>query len=594
MHLDKGQYKSKDDLQDHVKVAQGNKKADCVIKNTKFLDVFAGRFVQGDIAIYKGVIVGTGHGYTADLEVDADGSFAVPGFIDAHVHIESSNMTPYQYQRAVMPLGTTTIVWDPHEIANVKGIEGIQWALISTDNLLMDSFIMLPSCVPSTSPCLGLETSGAELSSHDLAMFRERERVLGLGEMMNFPGVLFHDEEVLNKLTTFQKFKCDGHCPGLKDKDLNAYAASGISTDHESTTADEAREKLSKGIYSLIREGSCAKDADKLLPLLNSYTSAVLALCSDDRDIVDILHEGHINYVIDKALKAGHKPEDVFRIASFTPAKMYGLNDRGAIAPGYIADLCLIKPKSGNGFQCGMDIVDVFKCGQRICDNVFVEPKSKYSFAGKNINIPEIHLIDLQLDAKNPQAKTQMVNVIGMKPDQLLTDRLVAELPVLSGEVAVDIANDILKVAVFERHKGTGNKAIGFVSGFELKQGAIASSVNHDCHNVIAVGASDEALLEAIRLLIDMDGGIVVVDGDGDSVSLPLPIGGLMSNATPDEIYAKRIELKQMAKKIGCNLNDPFLQLAFLALPVIPSVKITDIGLVDVEKLKVIDVVRGE
>jgi adenine deaminase len=584
--IKKACYETENLLKSIILVARGEKKAELVIKNAQILDVFNNQFIQGDVAVYQGVIAGVKESYTGETEVDAHGSYVVPGFIDAHVHIESSLMTPAGFQQAVMPYGTTTVIWDPHEITNVKGMEGIQWALKSAEDLLLDVFIMLSSCVPSTSPELELETSGAILYPHDLSVFRTRPGVLGLAEMMNYPGVLNCNEDILDKLIDFNTLKRDGHAPGLSGKDLNAYAAAGIDTDHESTTLLEAQEKLSKGIYCLIREGSCAKNAAVLLPILNDCTALMVALCSDDRNPADIFAEGHINFIIDKALSMGHKPENIFRAASFAPSRIYNLLDRGAVAPGYKADFCIIKPNK-NSWKAGMAIKSVYKNGKLITDDSFKNVR-EHKFTGKNMHIASCHLIDFQVPAQKSQL--QCVNVIGIRPQQLLTDKLTAELPVISNEVQADVAQDILKISVFERHKATGNNATGFVKGFGLREGAIASSINHDSHNVIVVGASDEAMLDAVRTLIEIDGGIVIVDGNNNRLTLPLPVGGLMATATPKEVYDKLIQLKDMAKKIGCPLEEPFLQLAFLALPVIPSLKITDLGLIDADKLQKIDV----
>jgi len=414
MNTNKATYPSKDFLKSMIKVAKGCEPADLVIKNAQILDVFNGCFMQGDIAIYQNFIAGVAKSYQGKTEITADDAYVVPGFIDSHVHIESSLMTPAQFQRTVMPHGTTSIIWDPHEIANVKGLEGIQWAIKASKNLLLDVFIMLPSCIPSTNPNLKLETSGAKLTSHDLSVFKNLPRTFGLAEIMNYPGILNCDDDTLDKLMDFKKYYRDGHAPQLSGKDLNAYAAAGIHNDHESTLK-EAQEKLSKGILCLIREGSCAKDADALLPIINDYTSTVVALCSDDRNPLDILNQGHINFIIDKALKMGCSPENIFRVASFAPCKMYGLKDRGAIAPGYIADLCLVKPKN-NKWKNGVEIKSVYKNGGLITPEIF-KHENKYHFAGKNIHIASCHLIDFQVAALHNSK--QCVNVIGIKPKKM-------------------------------------------------------------------------------------------------------------------------------------------------------------------------------
>lgn len=582
MTISKASYPTKDFLKSIIKVAKGEHPADLVIKNANILDVFNGQFIKGDIAIYQGFIAGIVEPYQGKTEINAKDLYVVPGFIDAHLHIESSLMTPAQFQRMVLPYGTTSVIWDPHEIANVKGMEGIQWALKSCENLLLDVFIMLSSCVPSINPELKFETSGAILYPHDLYMFKTHPRVLGLAEMMNYPGILTCDDDILDKLMFFKTSYCDGHAPKISKYNLNAYAAAGIHNDHESITVEEAREKLTKGIACLIREGSCAKDTDALLSLIQDYSASSIAFCTDDRNPLEIFTEGHINFAINKALKAGCSPENAFKVASFSPSKMYGLNDRGAIAPGYKADLCLLKPKNCN-WKNGAEIQSVLKNGKVVTPDLF-EVSANKNFTGKNIHIASCQLIDFQVITTNQHQ--QKVNVIVIRPNQLITDKLIATLPVISNEVQADITNDILKISVFERHKATGYQSTGFVKGFNLKTGAIATSINHDAHNVIVVGATDEAMLDAVRKLIAIDGGIVATDGKGAFASLALPVGGLMSNETPEKIYHDLVKLQQMAKEIGCQLENPFLQLSFLALPVIPSIKITDQGLIDVDAFK--------
>jgi adenine deaminase len=584
----KSHFSSKNQLQSIIKTAQNIQKPDLVIKNGSFLDVFNGRFVKGDVAIHQGYIVGIAENYNGKKEIDAKKAYIVPGFIDAHVHIESSMMPPAQFQRAVLPRGTTTVIWDPHEISNVKGLRAIRWALRSTENLLLDVFIMLSSCVPATSPALKFETSGALLTAKDLKPFKNHPRVLGLAEMMNFPGVLGCDNDVLNKLMDFNTAKRDGHCPMLLEKKLNAYAAAGIHSDHECSQLKEAREQLMKGLHILIREGSCAKNADALLPLLNKYTSSVIAFGSDDRDPLDIAEYGHIDCVINKALKANHSPETVFRAASFTASRIYNLEDRGAIAPGYIADFCLVTPNKKD-WQNGMAINAVYKRGKLISPNVLKSSKhTKKPFTGKNIHLGPYDLTSFAIPAQ--KTKKQKVRVIGVRPNQIITDNLKATLPVVSGKVQADLKQDVLKIAVFERHQATGNHTAGFVKNFGIKKGAIATSINHDSHNIIVVGSSDELMLKAVKALEKIDGGIVVVDNKNNEVHLPLPIGGLMTDSPPDKVAKKLKELKQVAKKIGCTLDEPFLQLAFLALPVIPSLKITDKNLIDVGQFKKVEV----
>lgn len=595
----KGAYTDAGKLKAAIEAARGQRRADLVVRNARVLDVFSGAFHSGDVAVFDGVIVGASEPYDADLVVDAQGAALVPGFIDAHVHIESSLMTPARFQQAVLPCGTTAVVWDPHEIANVRGAEGIRWALEASEGLELDVFVMVPSCVPSTTPALGLETSGAELVAAHLRPFRDHPRVLGLAEMMNFPGLLGGDPDVLAKLQDFAALKRDGHCPGLSGKDLNAYGVAGIHSCHESTTLPEAREKMTKGIHVLIREGSCAKDADALLPLLNSYTSAVLSFCSDDRNPADIAADGHISCIVDKALRAGARPEDVFRAASFAPARIYGLEDRGAIAPGYRADFVLVAPRDGVDFASGLAVHSCFKNGRRVDpERLRAEGERRRAPAGgTNLRLGSAPLDERALAIRaKPGAGggSCEVRVIGVIPRQILTRPQTATLRCERGVVLADPARDVLKIVVLERHHGTGRHAAAFVQGFGLKDGAIATSINHDSHNIIAVGATDAAILRAVAKLRAIDGGIVVVAVSGPEAgaeeALQLPIGGLMTDADPADVTASLHRLKRLAQAIGCVLEEPFLQLSFLALPVIPALKITDRGLVDVTQFTLVDV----
>ncbi len=575
-------------LKNLINSAKGQQPADLIIKNGRFLDVFNGRFVQGDVAIQQDHIAGIADSYAGENYLDAENAYIVPGFIDAHVHIESSLLTPFQFQKLVLPKGTTTIIWDPHEISNVKGTAGIKWALDATENLLLCSFIMLPSCVPATNPKLKLETNGATLTTNDLQPFSSHSRVLGLAEIMDFPSIMNQDEEMLQKLTAFSSQKLDGHCPLLTGKELNTYACTGIHSCHESTTLAEAQEKLMKGLHILIREGSCAKNADTLLPILTDKTATMVALCTDDRKPNDILTHGHIDNIINKGLQQGIAPEVIFRSASFAPALIYGLQKYGAIAPGYMADFCIVRPKNNNWIN-GMEILQVYKNGQLITteqlDKLTTPP---IKFSEKNLNFTGCKLDDLAIASE--ESTEQQALVIGVTPGQILTDKLTMTLPVRDHKVQTDLSQNINKIAVFERHKNSGSHSIGLVKGFNLTQGAIATSISHDSHNIVVIGANDNAMLKAIQLLQKIDGGIVDVDDHDNSVTLPLPIGGLMTNVNPKQINTKLHELKALAATIGCTLEEPFLQLSFLSLPVIPSLKISDCGLIDVDTGKKVTV----
>jgi adenine deaminase len=588
----KAHYDRAADLAAAIRAARGDIPADRVIKNARILDVFGGQFHPGDVAVYRGRIVGVGEAYTGRETVEADGAHLVPGFIDAHVHIESSLVTPVRFQQAVLPAGTTTAIWDPHEIANVRGVEGLQWALEASEGLTLDVYLMLSSCVPSTSPHVGLETSGAQLTTHDLLRFRAHPRVLGLAEMMNYPGLLAGDPDVLDKLVAFGDMKRDGHCPGLSGRDLNAYGAAGIHSCHESTTLAEAREKLRKGIHVLIREGSCAKDADTLLPLLDAYSSAVVGLCSDDRNPADIACEGHIGFIVDKALRAGVAPEVIFRAASFSAARAYGLEDRGALVPGMVADLCLVGPQDGRDWRSGLALREVYKGGEPVDPEALAaaaharRDRGSVTF-GRNLHLSPVSAADLRIPATTALPE-QRVRVIGVRPGALLTDHGEASLAVRAGEIQPDLERDVLKVAVFERHRRSGRHAVGFIRGFGLTRGAIASSINHDSHNVIVVGTDNHVMAAAVNHLRAIDGGIVVCGSEGALGDLPLPVGGLMSDLPPTEVAQAIERLKQAARELGCTLDEPFLQLAFMALPVIPSLKITDRGLVDVDRFELV------
>jgi adenine deaminase len=570
-----------------IAVARGAVPAERVIRGAQYLDVFAGVFREGDVAIHGGVVVGIGDSYQGHKIEDGRGAFVVPGFIDAHVHVESSLLTPGRFQQAVLPRGTTTAIWDPHEIANVAGRAGIAWALYEAESLALDLFVMVPSCVPATPPAAGLETGGAELRAEDLREFRGHPRVLGLAELMNFPGLLRADAEVLAKLDDWKGLGRDGHCPGLGRRDLSAYAVAGIGSCHESTTLDEAREKLTKGIHVLVREGSCAKDADALLPLLDAYSSAVIGFCTDDRNPADIAAEGHVSAIVDRALRRGLDPAAVFRAAAFAPARLYGLDDRGAVAPGYWADLVLCRPRGGDSWTSGLQILATFKRGEVVdetqLDAVASGRAARPFGTGRNLHVDPVSAEVFALAAPAGTRRVS-VRVIEVIPRQILTRAGAAELAVVAGQVPADPGADLLKIAVIERHHGSNRRGLGFVRGFGLARGAIATSINHDCHNLIVVGASEALMAAAVNRLLEIDGGIVVVHADGTSEALPLPIAGLMTDAAPGVVTAALLRLKALAARAGCTLAEPFLQLSFLALPVIPALKITDRGLVDVAK----------
>ncbi len=579
-------------LQKRIAVACGKVPADIVIKNAQILDVFAGDFFTGDVAVADGIIVGTQESYEGAETLDGSDCFVVPGFIDSHVHIESSLMTPVRFQESVLPHGTTTVLWDPHEIANVLGTAGVKWALSASEKLMLDVFVLLPSCVPATH----LETSGARLDPDDLKTFKGQNRVLGLAEVMNYPGVLNSEESMGQKLELFADGIRDGHAPQLRGRALNCYLCAGIQSCHESSDIEEAREKLRKGMHVLVREGSCAKNANDLLPLITTYSSATVALCSDDRNPADIRTEGHIDFIINLALAQGIPPENIFRSASFAAAKAYGFLDRGVVAPGYVGDLVVVKQVKKGSWKEGFAVHKVIKNGQFVEADALRRDADKRqghdrpAMQKKNINMQPLSME--MLTVKHPasaQGTRISCRIIEVLPDQIITGCQIKQLPIKAGEVLPDHDQDILKIAVFERHHATGNHAVAFAQGFGLKSGALAASIGHDSHNIVVIGASDACIFAAIEAVRAMDGGIVVIDGNGKTAaSLSLPIGGLMTDAPIESVANSIVTLKQEAKKIGCVLHEPFLQMSFLALPVIPTLKITDKGLVDVDTFQIV------
>jgi len=554
-----------------ISAARGNQRADLVIKNVKMLDVISGHLTLSDIAIVADRIVGTHARYDGITEIDGTGKWAVPGFIDTHLHVESSLVTPFEFDRCVLPHGVTTIICDPHEIANVLGGEGLQYFLDCAERTIMDIRINLASCVPATA----FETSGARLEINDLLPFIDHPKVIGLAEMMNFPGVLATDPDILDKLVAFQGRHIDGHAPLMGGTDLNAYLSASIRTDHEATSAPEAYEKLAKGMAILIREGSVSKDLNALAEIISADTTSLVALCTDDRNPLDIAEEGHMDALVRALIKKKIKPHHAFRIASFSAARIFGLKDRGLIAPGWRADIALLD--DFNDCRVG----DVISAGRLVNDDLF---------AGREL-VPPVGLGSMKAKKLPPKAfemkplhgKNQMP-VIGIKPGLIITFRQDATLAVSEKGVQPDLKQDVIKVAVVERHGINGNIGHGFVNGFGLKSGAIASSVGHDSHNITVIGTNDADMAAAVNRLIELDGGFAVAENGRILAELALPIAGLMS-PQPFETVAETLKtLRAAAHALGCTLPEPFLQVAFLALPVIPHLKMTDRGLFDVDK----------
>lgn len=552
-----------------IKAGAGEVPADVVIKNVRLLDVISGSITHTDIAIVADRIVGTYGYYNGKTLIEGDNRFAVPGFIDTHLHIESSLVTPFEFDRCVLPHGVTTVICDPHEIANVLGADGIRYFLECAERTIMDIRVNLSSCVPATPH----ETSGARLEIADLEKFRHHRQVIGLAEMMNYPGVLAGDPGIIAKLVAFQGQHIDGHAPLVTDLMLNGYLAAGIRTDHETTTAEEAREKLGKGMAILIREGSVSKDLHALIPLISRDASPFLAFCTDDRNPLDIAEEGHLDYMIRTAIAHGADILATYRIASLSAARNFGLFDRGFIGPGKRADIVLVDDLAA------CRVKQVFAGGRLVEDALFSD----------RATVPPVGLASVRSRRLAPEdfavkAREGQTPVIGVVPGRIITERLSIRLPMQDGLALPDLDQDAVKVTVIERHGRNGGIASGFVHGFGMKHGAIASSVGHDSHNLCVVGVDEASMAAAANRLIETGGGFAVADNGKVVAELALPVAGLMSDQPFERVRHGLEGLRAAAKALGVVLAEPFLQVAFLTLPVIPHLKITDKGLVDVDR----------
>jgi adenine deaminase len=563
----------RDVLERQIDQALGRLPADLVVRNARILNVVTGELQSGDIAVCGSIIVGTLDSYRGVEEIDAKGRFAVPGFIDSHVHCESTLVTPGEFDRCVLPHGVTTVVCDPHEICNVLGLQGLQYFLDSALSTAMDLRVQLSSCVPAT----WLETSGARLTAADLVPHRRHPKVIGLAEFMNVPGVLNKDPECMEKLDAFQGQHIDGHAPLLSGHSLNAYLSCGIRNCHETTNPGEGREKLAKGMHVLIREGSVSKDLSALAPLISEFASPFLGFCTDDRNPLDIHEEGHLEYLVRRAIALGAPLAAVYRVASWSAARGFGFSDRGLIAPGYLADFLLLDDLEA----CA--IHTVFRRGRPVTADTFAKRALPAPPNGNSVRLRPV-----TAEAFATPAAGAATSVIGIIPGKILTEHLHADLPYRDGKRHADPEHDLLKVCVFERHGRNGNIGRGFVKGFGFKQGALASSVGHDSHNICVVGATDEDMAVAVNRLIELGGGFVAVQAGKVIGELALPFAGLMSLAPFETVRRDLYSLRETVHAMGCRLPEPFLQLAFLPLPVIPHLKITDFGLVDVDRFELI------
>jgi adenine deaminase len=568
-------------LKERIRIASGHGKVDLLIKNGRVVDVFSGQIAKKDVAIWGGLIVGFGD-YQARRTFDLKGDFLCPGLIDGHVHVESSMVTLPEFAKAVVPNGTTSVVIDPHEIANVLGAKGIRFMAESAAGVPLNVFVMIPSCVPATH----LETSGAVLNAADLEPLLKEPWAAGLAEMMNFPGVIFGDPEVLRKIEAAKGKRIDGHAPLLSGKGLSAYIGAGIRSDHECTTLKEAKEKLARGMWIMVREGTTARNLKDLLPLVTPKNSRRFLFVTDDRHPRELLEEGHINSIVKQAIRWGIDPVLAIQMATINTAEYLRLDNLGAIAPGFRADLVVFDRLSS------FHIKKVLKDGVWVAEDgkaLFHSPKGfpwrggKASVGKGSVRIKTVRERDLRLKSAQPLAK-----VIQIIPDQIVTNKVMMKIPLKNGIALPDFRNDILKMVVVERHRRTGNIGIGLVQGFGLKQGAIGSSVAHDSHNLVVVGTNDRDILGAINALEEIGGGLVVVSAGQVLASFPLPIAGLMAEVSVGKANEQLKVLHRVAKNLGCRLSDPFMKLSFLALPVIPELKLTDKGLVDVNQFKIV------
>lgn len=563
-------------LVDRLAAARGHSPADLILRNARLINVWSGEIESTDIVVFDGRVVALAAGYEAREVIDLGGRYVCPGFIDAHVHIESSLCTPPEFARAVVPHGVTSVVTDPHEIANVLGIDGIRFMLERAKDGPLNVFVMASSCVPATH----METSGANLEAEDLQPLLQNEWVLGLAEVMNYPGVVFGDEGMIDKLEAFRHKVMDGHCPALGGKELNAYAASGIGSEHECTTVEEAREKLRLGLTIFVREGTTTRNLRPLLPLITPHNHTRLCFCTDDRQPNSLMDEGSIDFMVRTAIAQGVDPVMAIRMGTLNTAHYFRLHEHGVVAPGKWADMVVFSDL--NDLQPEM----VFRAGKLMArDGQMVVAKPTQRLINQR---PSMNVKTDQLDFRIP-ALSSRIRVIGGLGDQVVTGHHIEDARIVDGEAVADVERDFLKMAVVERHHGSGGIGKGFIHGFGLKRGALAGTVAHDHHNLVIIGADDASMRRAADAVLEMGGGLAAVDGDQVLGVLPLPVAGLMTEIPLNEVRAAYDALIAHAQTLGSTMPDPFMAMSFMALEVIPKLKLTDVGLVDVEQFKLVD-----
>jgi adenine deaminase len=565
------------DLRSFLPVARGDEPADLVLRNGRVINVFTAEIIRADVAIADDTIVGVGSGYEAREAVDIGGRYVCPGLVDSHVHIESAMLTPPQFARAVVPRGTTTAVTDPHEIANVAGVDGIQYMLDASEGLPLTVYVNLPSCVPATH----MSTAGAELTADDLVALADLRRVIGLAEFMNVPGAVLGLPGAIEKLLAFQGRVIDGHAPAVSGKWLQAYVGAGPGSDHECLTADEMLEKLRLGMYVFIRESTATKNLRALVPAVTPQNSRRCALGTDDRHPADLLDEGHLDYLIRMAIAEGLDPITVIQMATLNAAEWFRLHDRGAIAPGRRADLVVFSDLKD--FQADM----VYSGGVLVAQDGL--PVGDWPVpAVDDSHVRDSVRVDWEQLDFTMEARAGRMRVMGVVPDQAVTEHLVEPANVVGGMATAVPERDLIKIAVIERHNRTGRVGLGFVRGLGLERGALAGSVGHDAHNLTVAGCDDVSMMTAARAVGELGGGLVAAAGDEVLGSVPLPIAGLMSDQPVETVRQQMDRLVAIAKDLGSTLHDPFMALGFLVLEVIPALKLTDQGLVDVERFELV------